>query len=70
MRKLVTIKFGSHLFGTTTPSSDLDYKSVFVPAAGAGPFPTTVACFEKRSGLISRLKFEYSFLVCSSPSYS
>lgn len=33
MRKLVTIKFGSHLYGTTTPSSDLDYKSVFVPPA-------------------------------------
>ncbi len=33
MRKLVTIKFGSHLYGTTTPSSDLDFKSVYIPSA-------------------------------------
>jgi hypothetical protein len=33
MRNLVTIKFGSHLYGTSTPASDLDYKSVFVPSA-------------------------------------
>jgi hypothetical protein len=33
VRTLVTIKFGSHLYGTSTPESDLDYKSVFVPAA-------------------------------------
>lgn len=32
MRKLVTIKFGSHLYGTTTPASDVDFKSVHVPA--------------------------------------
>lgn len=33
MRKLVTIKFGSHLYGTTTPASDIDFKSIYVPAA-------------------------------------
>lgn len=33
MRRIVTIKFGSHLYGTSTPASDLDYKSVHVPAA-------------------------------------
>ena len=33
MRNIVTIKFGSHLYGTETPTSDLDYKSVFVPPA-------------------------------------
>ncbi len=33
MRKLVTIKFGSHLYGTSTPASDVDLKSIFVPAA-------------------------------------
>ena len=32
MRNLVTIKFGSHLYGTSTPSSDVDLKSVFVPS--------------------------------------
>ena len=33
MRNIVTIRFGSHLYGTSTPASDLDYKSVFVPDA-------------------------------------
>lgn len=33
MMNLVRIKFGSHLYGTSTPESDLDYKSVHVPAA-------------------------------------
>lgn len=32
MRQLVKIKFGSHLYGTDTPSSDLDFKSVHIPA--------------------------------------
>ena len=31
MRSVVRIKFGSHLYGTNTPQSDLDYKSVHVP---------------------------------------
>lgn len=33
VRSLVDIKFGSHLYGTNTPASDVDYKSVFVPPA-------------------------------------
>ena len=33
MRSIVTIKFGSHLYGTTTPASDLDFKSVYIPSA-------------------------------------
>jgi hypothetical protein len=33
VRALVEIKFGSHLYGTSTPASDLDYKAVFVPPA-------------------------------------
>lgn len=32
-RTIVRIKFGSHLYGTSTPASDLDFKSVFVPSA-------------------------------------
>lgn len=31
MNTIVRIKFGSHLYGTATPASDIDYKSVFVP---------------------------------------
>ena len=33
MRTIVRIKFGSHLYGTATPSSDVDYKSVHIPDA-------------------------------------
>lgn len=28
---IVEIKFGAHLYGTTTPESDTDYKAVFIP---------------------------------------
>jgi hypothetical protein len=31
LKNIVTIRFGSHLYGTSTPTSDLDYKSVFLP---------------------------------------
>lgn len=31
-RPLVRIRHGSHLYGTNTPTSDLDYKGVFLPA--------------------------------------
>lgn len=30
---IVEMKFGSHLFGTATPQSDLDYKAVHIPPA-------------------------------------
>jgi hypothetical protein len=30
---VVRIEFGSHLYGTNTPTSDLDYKSVYIPRA-------------------------------------
>lgn len=33
MRQIVRMKFGSHLYGTSTPASDIDYKSVFIPDA-------------------------------------
>lgn len=32
MKKIVNIKFGSHLYGTATDQSDLDLKSVFIPS--------------------------------------
>jgi predicted nucleotidyltransferase len=31
IKELVRIKFGSHLYGTNTPESDTDYKTVFIP---------------------------------------
>lgn len=33
MNTVVRMKFGSHLYGTDTPQSDVDYKSVFIPDA-------------------------------------
>lgn len=33
MNKLFELKFGSHLYGTNTPSSDLDIKSIYLPTA-------------------------------------
>ncbi len=33
MEQIVRIKFGSHLYGTSTPESDTDFKSVHVPEA-------------------------------------
>jgi hypothetical protein len=33
MTPIVRIKFGSHLYGTSTPQSDVDFKSVHVPSA-------------------------------------
>lgn len=33
MNKILEIKFGSHLYGTDTPSSDLDLKAIYIPSA-------------------------------------
>lgn len=33
MHKIMKIKFGSHLYGTNTPESDEDFKSIFIPTA-------------------------------------
>lgn len=33
MNKICEIKFGSHLYGTSTPESDLDFKGVYLPSA-------------------------------------
>lgn len=33
MNKIVEIKFGSHLYGTDTPTSDLDFKGIYLPTA-------------------------------------
>ena len=34
MKTIVRMKFGSHLYGTNTPESDLDYKAIHIPNAG------------------------------------
>jgi predicted nucleotidyltransferase len=33
MNFLIKLKFGSHLYGTNTPSSDLDIKGIYLPKA-------------------------------------
>jgi RNA repair pathway DNA polymerase beta family len=33
MNKIIEIKFGSHLYGTDTPASDLDFKGIYLPEA-------------------------------------
>src|SRR5579863_6375880 len=33
MNKILEIKFGSHLYGTNTPESDLDFKAIYLPTA-------------------------------------
>jgi len=33
MNKILEVKFGSHLYGTNTPESDLDLKAIFLPTA-------------------------------------
>jgi predicted nucleotidyltransferase len=31
VRQIVRVQHGSHLYGTNTPSSDMDYKGVHIP---------------------------------------
>lgn len=33
MKTIIRTQFGSHLYGTSTPQSDFDYKSIFIPSA-------------------------------------
>lgn len=33
MKKILEMKFGSHLYGTDTPNSDLDFKAIYLPEA-------------------------------------
>lgn len=35
MKEIVKVSFGSHLYGTSTPASDFDYKSVYLPDSRA-----------------------------------
>jgi len=32
MKNIITIKYGSHLYGTATPESDLDIKGIYIPS--------------------------------------
>jgi len=54
LNKIVEIKFGSYLYGTNTPNSDLDFKGIYLPTARE-------ICLEKvaRNVSTSRPKREY-----------
>lgn len=46
MNKIIEIKFGSHLYGTNTPTSDLDFKAIYLPTAREivlGKYKKTIA---------------------------
>ena len=46
MNKILEIKFGSHLYGTNTPTSDLDFKALYLPTAREivlGKYKKTIA---------------------------
>lgn len=46
MNKLFELKFGSHLYGTDTPNSDTDLKSIYLPEAREivlGRYPKTIS---------------------------
>lgn len=46
MNKIIEIKFGSHLYGTNTPTSDLDFKAIYIPTARQivlGKYKDTIA---------------------------
>lgn len=45
MNRICEIKFGSHLYGTSTPDSDLDFKGIYLPTARQiclGNYPKTI----------------------------
>ena len=46
MNQILEIKFGSHLYGTSTPESDLDFKGIYLPTAKEivlGTYKKTIA---------------------------
>lgn len=54
MKVIVKAVAGSHLFGTNTPSSDKDFKGVFIPSAREillGDYPDTITQKTNNSGL-------------------
>lgn len=52
MNKIVEVKFGSHLYGTSTPNSDLDFKGIYLPTAREivlGNFKRTISTCRPKS---------------------
>lgn len=52
MNNILTIKFGSHLYGTDTPESDMDFKGIYIPSARdivLGNYKKTVQTSRKKA---------------------
>jgi hypothetical protein len=52
MNVIVEMKFGSHLYGTNSPQSDIDVKGIYLPSLREillGRFPKTIDCSIKTS---------------------
>lgn len=57
MNKLIfRCKFGSHLYGTNTEKSDLDYKSVFIPSGETLIMQTAPKHIQKNTKTVNELK--------------
>lgn len=51
MKKLFTMSFGSKLYGTSTPSSDIDLKTIYLPDLGDLLIGEQPSIFKKRDSL-------------------
>jgi hypothetical protein len=60
LNNIVRIRFGSHLYGTATPASDEDWKSVHVPDARSIMYLThVVSCYSaQRKSPAPRSKYK------------
>jgi len=57
MNTIVKLKFGSHLYGTNTPESDIDYKGVFLPTIDEiflNRIPKSINTSTKKSSAIKK----------------
>lgn len=56
MNKILEMKFGSHLYGTNTENSDMDFKGIYLPTAREivlGTYKKTI-CSSRPKGLCER----------------
>lgn len=59
MNNIFRCKFGSHLYGTSTPSSDVDYKGIYIPKARdilLGRVKQTITHNTKQEGQLKNTK--------------
>lgn len=59
---IVLMEFGSHLYGTNSPTSDRDYKGVFMPAVGdilMGKIPKSITVSSKKGNEAKNTAADY-----------